>query len=542
MGLTVGADDYLVKPFSPREVVARIKALLRRPAGRAGGIGRRRGGIGSRRARRRRASRSTRDAVSSGWTAQPVELTALEFNLLALLAREPGIVVPRQALLGRAVGPRVRGRRPPRGRPRRQPPAQAGRRAGEPTLRGDRPGRGLPAARGVLMPRSLRARLLIAFLVVIAAAIGTVADRRHAGRPGLLHGRDGPPPRRPDGRGDGRGHAGRLRRCDAPGPARGHGHRRDHGDGRQPRWSRPGSRGPIATPRARRATHRRRALRGARARGRARRAGRAGDLVQRDGRVARGHGAPAAPAGGRRGARAADAADHAGRLSRGPGGRRGHALGADLASPARRDGPPDPDGQRAVRAVAGGGAPAAADDRCRGRGRGGPRGGRAVRTAGRGARASRWSCRRASGAGGRRPVAMADRDRVAQVLANYLSNALRHAPDGSRITVAVARSQGGIRASVADEGPGPGSRTSSRRCSSASTGWTRRGAARRADPGSGWPSCGPSRRRWAAAPGPRATGRAAARPSTWSCPPRSGGPRCWRAGRYRSAKRSIVPR
>src|SRR5512141_2770199 len=31
MGLTVGADDYLVKPFSPREVVARIKALLRRP-------------------------------------------------------------------------------------------------------------------------------------------------------------------------------------------------------------------------------------------------------------------------------------------------------------------------------------------------------------------------------------------------------------------------------------------------------------------------------------------------------------------------------
>ncbi len=51
-------------------------------------------------------------------------------------------------------------------------------------------------------------------------------------------------------------------------------------------------------------------------------------------------------------------------------------------------------------------------------------------------------------------VAMADRDRVAQVLANYLSNALRHAPDGSRITVAVGRSQGGIRASVADEGPG----------------------------------------------------------------------------------------
>ena len=51
-------------------------------------------------------------------------------------------------------------------------------------------------------------------------------------------------------------------------------------------------------------------------------------------------------------------------------------------------------------------------------------------------------------------LALADRDRLAQVLANYLSNALRHAPDGSRITVGVARGQGGIRASVADEGPG----------------------------------------------------------------------------------------
>jgi signal transduction histidine kinase len=51
-------------------------------------------------------------------------------------------------------------------------------------------------------------------------------------------------------------------------------------------------------------------------------------------------------------------------------------------------------------------------------------------------------------------VAMADRDRVAQILANYLSNALRHAPDGSRVAVGVARTPEGIRASVTDEGPG----------------------------------------------------------------------------------------
>jgi two-component system, OmpR family, sensor histidine kinase BaeS len=51
-------------------------------------------------------------------------------------------------------------------------------------------------------------------------------------------------------------------------------------------------------------------------------------------------------------------------------------------------------------------------------------------------------------------VARADRDRVAQILSNYLSNALRHAPDGSRVTVAAARRADAVRISVADEGPG----------------------------------------------------------------------------------------
>ena len=51
-------------------------------------------------------------------------------------------------------------------------------------------------------------------------------------------------------------------------------------------------------------------------------------------------------------------------------------------------------------------------------------------------------------------VATADRDRVAQIVSNYLSNALRHAPDGSRIRVSVARHGEQVRLSVADEGPG----------------------------------------------------------------------------------------
>ena len=99
VGLTVGADDYLVKPFSPRELVARIKALLRRPRtgpSVAGGAT----PTGLEIDEGRRLVRV--DGVS-------VELTALEFNLLAALSREPGIVVARQALLDALWGPEFAG-------------------------------------------------------------------------------------------------------------------------------------------------------------------------------------------------------------------------------------------------------------------------------------------------------------------------------------------------------------------------------------------------------------------------------------------------
>jgi DNA-binding response OmpR family regulator len=93
VGLTVGADDYLVKPFSPREVVARVKALLRRARSPSSGPSAPPVGL---------AIDVARHLVKVDGT--PVDLTALEFNLLATLAREPGVVVSRQALLDRVWG------------------------------------------------------------------------------------------------------------------------------------------------------------------------------------------------------------------------------------------------------------------------------------------------------------------------------------------------------------------------------------------------------------------------------------------------------
>jgi DNA-binding response OmpR family regulator len=95
-GLDVGADDYVSKPFSPRELVARVRAVLRRtraedeadaPPIEAGLL---------------RIVPARREVSVGG---EPVDLTPREFALAAALARRPGRVFTRQELRERAFGP-----------------------------------------------------------------------------------------------------------------------------------------------------------------------------------------------------------------------------------------------------------------------------------------------------------------------------------------------------------------------------------------------------------------------------------------------------
>jgi DNA-binding response OmpR family regulator len=93
VGLEFGADDYVTKPFSPREIILRIKAIIRR-----------------------RAGESAEEKLSSGLitvdparhhvavAGKPIRLTSVEFKLLTMLLRRPGRVQTRDRLLNEVWG------------------------------------------------------------------------------------------------------------------------------------------------------------------------------------------------------------------------------------------------------------------------------------------------------------------------------------------------------------------------------------------------------------------------------------------------------
>ena len=95
VGIEIGGDDYVVKPFSPREVVARVGAILKR------------GAATPPRAESITHNRLTLD--TEGWEARwdgaPVPLTATEFQLLLLPATMPAKVFSRDAIIDRLHGP-----------------------------------------------------------------------------------------------------------------------------------------------------------------------------------------------------------------------------------------------------------------------------------------------------------------------------------------------------------------------------------------------------------------------------------------------------
>lgn len=89
LGLELGADDYICKPYSPREVVAKVKAMMRRQGMR----------MDSNMARPESQLHLDEKTYRMTWSGQEAELTAIEFQLIAMMLKEPGRIFNREQLM-----------------------------------------------------------------------------------------------------------------------------------------------------------------------------------------------------------------------------------------------------------------------------------------------------------------------------------------------------------------------------------------------------------------------------------------------------------